>query len=147
MRTISFKAHYFVQSSLQPIVYQHKIRSALRFHISEPLLTICGSFDRLTQPEISFSVSRFTVLMLRISGCFVTISPATRTKKKEKKIVKKIGFSCEDGKKRFHSTDRWFCDNKKKKDLTRTRTQQMQTIQRTGFPSVNICSVKFGRHN
>lgn len=39
-------------------------------------LTICGSFDRLTQPEISFSVSRFTVLMLRISGCFVTISPA-----------------------------------------------------------------------
>lgn len=40
------------------------------------LLTICGSFDRLTQPEISFRVSRFTVLILRIKGCFVTISPA-----------------------------------------------------------------------
>lgn len=40
------------------------------------LLTICGSFERLTQPEISFRVSRFTVLMLRIKGCLVTISPA-----------------------------------------------------------------------
>lgn len=42
------------------------------------VLTICGSFDRLTQPEISFNVSRFTVLILRIKGCFVTISPVTQ---------------------------------------------------------------------
>lgn len=45
---------------------------------SERFLTIWGSFDRLTQPEISFSVSRFTVLILRIKGCLVTISPATQ---------------------------------------------------------------------
>lgn len=43
-------------------------------------LTICGSFDRLTQPEMSFSVSRFTVLILRIKGCLVTISPATQSR-------------------------------------------------------------------
>lgn len=45
--------------------------------ISQTFLTICGSFDLLTQPEISFSVSRFTVLILLIRGCLVTISPAT----------------------------------------------------------------------
>lgn len=45
---------------------------------SEGFLTIWGSFERLTQPEISFRVSRFTVLILRIKGCFVTISPATQ---------------------------------------------------------------------
>ena len=39
------------------------------------LLTIWGSLDLLTQPEISFKVSLFTVLMLLIKGCFVTISP------------------------------------------------------------------------
>lgn len=39
-------------------------------------LTICGSLERLTQPEISFSVSLLTVLMLLIRGCLVTISPA-----------------------------------------------------------------------
>lgn len=38
-------------------------------------LTICGSLERLTQPEISFSVSLFTVRMLLIKGCLVTISP------------------------------------------------------------------------
>lgn len=38
-------------------------------------LTICGSLDLLTQPEINFKVSLFTVLILLIKGCFVTISP------------------------------------------------------------------------
>lgn len=38
-------------------------------------LTIWGSLERLTQPEISFNVSLFTVLMLLIRGCLVTISP------------------------------------------------------------------------
>lgn len=47
-------------------------------YTSDGFLTIWGSFERLTQPEISFRVSRFTVLILRIKGCFVTISPATQ---------------------------------------------------------------------
>lgn len=38
-------------------------------------LTICGSLDRLTQPDINFKVSLFTVRILLINGCFVTISP------------------------------------------------------------------------
>lgn len=41
-------------------------------------LTIWGSLDRLTQPEISFSVSLLTVLMVLIRGCLVTISPVTQ---------------------------------------------------------------------
>lgn len=64
---------------------EHSVRKAkaeLLFFERTLFLTICGSFDRLTQPEISFSVSRFTVLILRIKGCFVTISPATQWQKK-----------------------------------------------------------------
>ena len=38
-------------------------------------LTMAGSLERLTQPEISLSVSFFTVLILLIRGCFVTLSP------------------------------------------------------------------------
>lgn len=46
-------------------------------------LTICGSLERLTQPEISFRVSLFTVRMLLMRGCFVTISPIKKHKSNE----------------------------------------------------------------
>ncbi|TNN60461.1 hypothetical protein EYF80_029312 [Liparis tanakae] len=49
-------------------------------------LTIWGSLERLTQPEISFSVSLFTVRMLRIRGCFVTISPETPGSQSENRM-------------------------------------------------------------
>lgn len=63
---------------MAPCVYMHVCtHTHTRVH-----LTICGSLERLTQPEMSLRVSLFTVRMLLIRGCFVTISPVcTHTKR------------------------------------------------------------------
>lgn len=45
--------------------------------------TIWGSLERLTQPEMSFRVSLFTVRMLLMRGCFVTISPEERERDRQ----------------------------------------------------------------
>ena len=51
-------------------------------------LTICGSLDRLTQPDINFKVSLFTVRILLINGCFVTISPKKQNQVKSNLTTK-----------------------------------------------------------
>lgn len=54
------------------IIREYSINLKALINISH---TICGSLDRLTQPDINFKVSLFTVRILLINGCFVTISP------------------------------------------------------------------------
>lgn len=57
-------------------IYAHSRECSVNFTNKRPIsLTICGSLDRLTQPDINFKVSLFTVRILLINGCFVTISP------------------------------------------------------------------------